>query len=79
MQMGKCKTCQANIAWIVGKGKPQIVNAKPKIVWVANEDEFGNLNFWELVRGYESHFSTCPNATQHRVVRQSTRNGEFEK
>lgn len=62
----KCRTCKADIFFISYKGKKHPVNAKPKKVFVADEDEFGNVNFWELVNGYESHFSSCLQADSWR-------------
>ena len=46
--------------------KKHPINLKAKRVFIANEDEFGGLNFWELVNGFESHFSTCPKAEEFR-------------
>jgi hypothetical protein len=58
----KCRSCSADIFFITYKDKKHPVNAKPKKVFISQEDEFGNTMYWELVNGYESHFSSCPNS-----------------
>lgn len=65
-EITKCRSCRAEIFFIKYKGKPHPVNAKPKKVFVSEEDEFGNVFCWELVNGYESHFSDCPQADSWR-------------
>lgn len=56
--MPKCTSCQAEIEWVKmasGKSMP----CDPKLITVITE---GGLT----IQGRVSHFSTCPNANQHR-------------
>lgn len=59
MNVSSCKSCGAPIQWVLmqktGKRNPLDINKKVIVT------ESG-----EAVSGYESHFSTCPNAGQHR-------------
>lgn len=59
MNVSTCKSCGASIQWVLmqktGKRNPLDINKKVIVT------ESG-----EVVSGYESHFSTCPNAGQHR-------------
>ena len=79
--MSKCRSCGAEIMWIKmqsGKSMPcnadQVTywankNGKERIVTPNGEVVSGNLS-GDLNKatgvGYISHFSTCPNAGQHR-------------
>jgi len=62
--MDTCRSCGAPIAW--GKttnNKPVPLNPRPLNVYVLLS---ADKNVYSLERGYESHFSSCPNANQHR-------------
>lgn len=60
--MSECKSCEAEIIWIkTEKGKNHPVNAEPIKMWVQNEDET-----WSIKDCYTSHFSSCPDADDHR-------------
>jgi len=66
--MPTCKTCGAEILWIVTPtGKAHPVDAKPEKRWVTvfSLDEDGGEE-WALVDTYLTHFATCPQADQHR-------------
>lgn len=66
MEIQNCRSCKAEINWIVYKGKSHPIDAKPVKVFTAVEDEFGNHRYWEYVNGYTSHFVTCPDAEKWR-------------
>jgi len=56
--MPKCRSCSAEIKWLLtAKGKNMPVDVIPVKVKLDNGNTFD---------AYESHFSTCPNADQHR-------------
>lgn len=56
--MNKCAGCGAEIKWIKTKtGSRMPVNAELKTIVTENG---------EIVRGYESHFATCPKADSFR-------------
>lgn len=61
----KCKSCGADIIFIKMNGKPHPVNAKPKKVFV-NLNKGWAAACWVFDNGYESHFSSCPQAKQWR-------------
>jgi len=55
---GFCKSCTAPIYWITTvNGKNMPVNREVKVIL----DDMG-----KLIRGHESHFSTCPQGQQWR-------------
>ena len=57
--MAKCKACGAEIKWVkVASGKAMPCNVRPLTVVVPKTGE--------VVRAYESHFSTCPEADKFR-------------
>jgi len=57
--MNNCKSCGAEIQWVVMKstGKSNPLNMNKKTILTLDG---------EIVQGFESHFSTCPNAKSHR-------------
>ena len=60
--IGKCKSCGAEIGWITSavSGKAMPVDLVRRSVVTAKG---------ETVVGYESHWSSCPTADQHRGKR----------
>jgi hypothetical protein len=64
MKIVKCKSCGADIFWIKYKEKNHPLNAKPKKVFVASEFPDGTV--WSFRSGYESHYSSCPQASSWR-------------
>ncbi len=85
MKITKCKSCGAEIFFIEYKGKSHPINAKPRKVFIP-EDAFSNsLFYWkptaesdtiywrEIINGYESHFSTCPQAKDWRKKKLTTK------
>jgi hypothetical protein len=59
----KCKSCGADIMFVTTPaGRQTPVDLKPKKLWVKDPDE----HIWALCDCHESHFSTCPNAAEHR-------------
>ena len=79
--MSKCRSCGAEIIWIrMTSGKSMPCNAEQVMYWEkrGGKEKIVTLNgeviscefAGELNRatglGYISHFSTCPNANQHR-------------
>lgn len=78
--MSKCKLCGAEIIWTrMQSGKAMPVDAQPHYF---RPDDDGHFTFItpegetmkgepeEMgIRGYISHFATCPNADQHRRKR----------
>lgn len=55
-----CRSCDAPIAFITaraGRQRQIPVDAKPLIVVTVEGD---------VITAYQSHFSTCPSAAQHR-------------
>ena len=63
----KCKTCGAEIVWVVTPaGAKAPCDAKPKKVWCLTGRLICGANEAKLVTAYESHFATCPQADQHR-------------
>ncbi|MGH8276368.1 MAG: hypothetical protein ACRETH_06715 [Steroidobacteraceae bacterium] len=66
---GKCRSCQADILWVVMKvsGKRMPLDAKPqKFVVVDLDDDSMQDRGW-MRDCYTSHFATCPNAARHRM------------
>uniref|UniRef100_A0A6M3JGT2 Uncharacterized protein n=1 Tax=viral metagenome TaxID=1070528 RepID=A0A6M3JGT2_9ZZZZ len=62
MKIVKCRSCQADIFFIpLENGKRHPVNVWKKRIFVFLDD-LG----WQLETGYESHFSTCPQANAWR-------------
>jgi hypothetical protein len=74
----RCRSCNAEIFFIeLENGKKHPVNAKPKKVFISMEG-IG----WGLETGYESHFSTCPQADSWRRSKTHERkdvNGNVQK
>jgi len=67
--MAKCKACGAEIKWVnVASGKAMPCNVKPLTVVVPKTGE--------VVRAYESHFPTCPEADKFRNKKK--RGGELK-
>ena len=76
--MSKCKSCGAEIKWILTQsGKKMPVDAKPvpyradpggslSLVTMNGRVERGVLDLDSDQAGYVSHFATCPNANEHR-------------
>lgn len=79
--MTKCKSCGAEIIWIkMASGKNMPVDAKPISYQIAVPGATGARTlvtpngrvvscFFDPgsdLKGYTSHFATCPNANQHR-------------
>lgn len=58
-----CRSCQAPIIWVTSATtkRPMPLDAKPEKRVVVDEHHVGRV-----VDAYVSHFSTCPNAAQHR-------------
>jgi len=63
MKLTTCRSCGAEIEWIVMErtGKKMPINRKLEVVVVKNGDGTGRC-----VSGYLSHFATCPHAGEHR-------------
>lgn len=79
--MAKCRSCGAEIIWIkMTSGKNMPVDAKPITYRIAIPGATGTQKlitqdgrvvscFFDPgsgLKGYTSHFATCPNANQHR-------------
>lgn len=63
--MSNCGTCGAEIVWAITEaGKRMPLDAKPEKRFVVDD-----ADGCHLVDTYVSHFSTCPNAEQHRRAR----------
>ena len=65
---GTCRSCKADILWIKSKQKDGTfknvpVNAVARMMWVEMDET------WKLIKAYESHFVTCPNAKDFRKPR----------
>ena len=64
--MSKCSSCGAEIIWAkTPAGKNMPLDAKPETRWIA-EGGGGQESTCRPVQVRVSHFSTCPNADQHR-------------
>lgn len=58
----QCSSCQAEIVWIKTlKGRAAPCDAKPVSILTLDG---------AVVRGYVSHFATCPNGAAHRKRRE---------
>jgi hypothetical protein len=69
--MSACASCGKPIAWVVTKaGKPMPCDPEPLKVLVATgrtvDVGHGPQPEYEVRAGYQSHFSSCPNAAEHR-------------
>lgn len=69
--MAKCKSCGAEITWtLTTTGKKMPVEHKPRgNIKVITDEDTGTLRAIMLKPGegdYVSHFSTCPDAPEHR-------------
>ncbi len=60
MEEGRCRSCGASIVWIYGATRRMICN--PEVLTVITDEGL-------VVRGRESHFSTCPDANKWRRKR----------
>jgi len=56
-----CKKCDAEIIWIIYKGKPHPVNARPLKSFVSP------TGTWQIMDAFISHFATCPFADDFRT------------
>lgn len=67
--MANCKSCGASIHWgLTHKGNKVPLDSNHKNVYVLlGQNDLGE-DVFELRKGYESHFATCPNASQHRKM-----------
>lgn len=68
----KCSTCGAEIIWAQNDaGKATPLNAKPRLVAIVDKHPVSHgAHILRYVQGHESHFSTCPQAAQHRKPKQ---------
>ncbi len=66
----QCKGCGAQIIWAVteaGKRIPLDETPQKRIILVGHLNvEHGNYNEARVVNTYQSHFVTCPKATEFR-------------
>lgn len=68
---GTCKTCGADIIWIVDQNRTRILLNKKRVRVYALADPDAGVKDRYLTRGgepylaYVSHFETCPQAKQH--------------
>ncbi len=60
MEEGRCRSCGAPVVWIYGATRRMICN--PEVLAVITDEGL-------VVRGRESHFSTCPDANKWRRKR----------
>lgn len=61
-QNGTCRSCGAAIVWATStNGRPTPLDAKTERRIVIGSDDVARV-----VDTYVSHFTTCPNAAQHR-------------
>jgi hypothetical protein len=61
--MSKCRSCGAEIRWVMmDSGRKMPLDVK-RITIIEEDPETGAAR---IVSGYQSHFSTCPNADMHR-------------
>jgi hypothetical protein len=76
MDAAKCRSCNADIIWVVSAaGKPMPLDAKSE-KRIVMRDKPGLAPVGKpppqaahIVDTYASHFSSCPNAAQHRKAR----------
>lgn len=68
MMTSRCKTCGAEIVWVVvPSGKSMPLDARATTQWVIDpEGAQGGSPRAKPVQARASHFSTCPQADQHR-------------
>lgn len=57
IEIDRCKSCGADVIWIQSETKRYICN--PRILTLITDSG-------DVVRGRESHFSTCPDADKWR-------------
>jgi len=74
----QCKGCGADIFFISYNGKKHPVDAKPKHLFTIqsqfqgySENDLGSqkaifVDTWKMRNCYQSHFASCPYATQFR-------------
>lgn len=71
--MAKCKSCGAEIVWATDEttAKPLPLNAKRVRVYTRTGEKHVRPHYagGEVLLGYVSHFTTCPNASQHSRAR----------
>lgn len=69
--MSVCKSCGAAIKWITTPaGKTMPLDDKPRTMFLIDGDALNSLNpSARPVQVRESHFSTCPQASEHRRPR----------
>jgi hypothetical protein len=66
----KCRSCGAAIVWATtSTGKQAPFDAKPIATTDLKPIGDGTYLASNTMRGYVSHFATCPNAAQHRRTR----------
>lgn len=67
-----CKGCQKPIFFVLYKGKYQPLDATLRLTYIPKNctrdttGEIINVEEWELVQGYESHYATCSAADKFR-------------
>ena len=66
--MSNCRSCNKPIKWIkTPGGKNHPVDAEPEKRWVfIDSEDFPELQGWNLMDTYTSHFATCPQADKWR-------------
>jgi len=66
--MAICKSCGAEIIWVkTVNGKSMPVNIKKTVIMCESFDmPAPKEKIWLPISGHESHFSSCPNAAEHR-------------
>ena len=66
LKRSSCKSCGADVYWLKQiDGKDVIVDTDPVKVFVEVASE-GPQRVYSLRIGYQSHFSSCPDAAQWR-------------
>ena len=64
LETANCRSCGALIYWIeTERGKKMPVDTGRVAIMVPDEDGRNA----KLVYGYQSHFTTCPDAKKHRA------------
>lgn len=66
-QGDRCKSCGAVICWVKMSKSQKWMPVDPDkltIVVIPQNSDLGEVQY-----GYQSHFSTCPNADKHRRVK----------
>jgi len=72
MNKSKCSSCGAEVYWVVTpNGKRMPLDVNPWMIAVFGDRSKDGVtidseNVDRFVRGYNSHFSSCPNAAAHR-------------